>query len=109
MGLYEQLQEYRKLTVSMIDKVKHQNEFDEDVEARQKVVNELKNIKFTKEEIKGYVEELGIKDLDKQLEYEIKKERKRIQEELVKNRKNKIASAKYAQNSFNSGILNITK
>ena len=98
MKLYDELSEYKELTISMINKVENNEEFEELIEERQKIIENLKQLKFTRNEIKQYVDELDIFQSDKKLTDLILKEKKKIHEELVDVKKRKMAQNQY--NSF---------
>lgn len=98
MKLYDELSKYKELTISMINKVGNNEEFEELIEERQKIIENLKKLKFTKNEIKQYVDELDIIQSDKKLNNLILKEKKKIHEEMVDIKKRKMAQNQY--NSF---------
>ncbi|WP_173709486.1 hypothetical protein [Clostridium beijerinckii] len=75
MELYEYLDNYKEMTLQLISKVNEDNDINELLDQRAKILDEIKKINFYKEEINENKEVISIFELDKKLEILLKKKK----------------------------------
>ncbi len=100
MNLRSLLEEYRDLTIEIINKVKEDNELEALIKKRGDIIEQIKKNDFSKDEIKVIVEEFNIMALEKKVKEILLKEKQSIKEEMVSLRKNRNAQKGYT--SFKS-------
>jgi uncharacterized protein YdcH (DUF465 family) len=83
MNLYECLEEYKKITLDLIEKIKQDNdEFEELIDKRSEVLENIKNLNFSSEEFKKIVNDLDLLRLDEELVRLMKVEQVKIKSKM---------------------------
>lgn len=93
------LEEYRELTVRMIEKAKNGEDLSELINERGLLIEELRNHDYDKNELKKYIESLEIINLDNELRLVVKKEMVNIKRQIEKIRAVRIARNGYINTS----------
>ncbi|NSA61129.1 flagellar protein FliT [Clostridium beijerinckii] len=102
MELYEYLDNYKEMTLQLISKVNEDNDINELLDQRAKILDEIKKINFYKEEINENKEVISIFELDKKLEILLKKKKAEVKKQIDIIRKNREARKKY--NGINGNL-----
>ena len=105
MKTRELLENYKSLTIKMLQKVKSDEEFSISLKERENIVSRLNEENIEKKQIGNLIEELEIKKYDEELEECIKKSMSEIKKDIVKVRKSKEAYLRYGNFSSNSVIF----
>ena len=97
MNLEENIKEYKRITFNIIDAVKAEEyeKLDDMFEERQIILDNTKNIRFTKEELKRLYYLYEIDKLDKILISEMEEKKNVIKDKIKENGKRKIATKSY--------------
>ncbi|AQR97019.1 flagellar protein FliT [Clostridium saccharoperbutylacetonicum] len=96
MNLYECLENYKKITLELIEKIKQDNdEFEELIDERSEVLEKIKIINFSLEEIKKIVDDLDIIKLDEELVRLMKVEQVKIKSKMDILKRGRQASKNY--------------
>lgn len=83
MNLYECLEKYKEITLKLIEKVKQdEDEFEELIDKRSEILEKIKNMNFSSEEIKEIVDDLNIMKLDEELVRLMKVEQVKIKSKM---------------------------
>lgn len=98
MNLNEYLEEYKTLTLSLINDAEKGSELDNLIEERENVLKSINSLKFDREEIKVIVESLKLLELEEELQNILKKEKVEIKKQIENLKKVRQANANY--NSF---------
>ncbi|WP_238916576.1 flagellar protein FliT [Clostridium sp. YIM B02555] len=97
MNLYECLENYKKITLELIEKIKQNNdEFEELIDKRSEVLEKIKIINFSSEEIKEIVDDLDLFRLDEELVRLIK-----VEQVKIKSRMDILKKGRKAANNYN--------
>ncbi|RXM78532.1 hypothetical protein DP144_03090 [Clostridium tetani] len=98
MDLKTYLEEFRDITLDTIDAFKKEEYElgDKLLDKRRKTIGRIEEIEYTIEEFRALDGELQLKDLNKELEFTIEKERQKIRKEL-----NEINLRRNANNGYN--------
>jgi len=91
-----QLEEYRNLTLSLIEKAKNDEELSEIINKRDNILKEFDEADYGKEEFKKIVKEFNILELDNELELIVKKEMVKIKKQIENIRSTRIARNGYS-------------
>jgi hypothetical protein len=89
------LEEYKNLTLSLIEKAKNDEELAELINKRDDILKEFKITDYSKDEFKEIVKKLNIIELDNELQLIVKKEMVKIKKKIEN-----IKDAKLARNSY---------
>lgn len=106
MKLSEYLEEYKTLTLDLIDEAKKGADLDSLIEKRGQVLKIINDIKFEKEEFKTIVSSLKILELEDELQNYIKKETVRVKKQIENLKKTRQANNKYNNFENITGMLN---
>ena len=83
MNLYECLENYKAITLELIEKIKQDNdEFEEFIDKRSEVLENIKNLNFSSEEFKKIVNSLDLLRLDEELVRLMKVEQVKIKSKM---------------------------
>ncbi|NME82794.1 flagellar protein FliT [Clostridium sp. SM-530-WT-3G] len=93
----ELFDKYKLVNLEIIDSIKNDNEDISLFEKREKLIGELFNLNWSKEQKRMMYNNMGLVDLDKEIERLLKEKMIRIKEKI-----NKIAKNKAANKSYNS-------
>ncbi len=98
MNLQQYLEEYKALTLAMIDEVKKNGQLNSLIEKRDDILKSISNLNFDKEEIRTIGKSLKLLELEQELNSSVKKEMVSIKRQIETIKKTKQANTKY--NSF---------
>lgn len=82
MNLNEYFKEYRALTLDIMDEIQKNGNVISLIEEREKIINEINNGDFDKEEIKMIVNSLGLLKLEEELQVMYKKEKVKVKKQI---------------------------
>ena len=97
MDLDECLETYKAITLELIEKTKHGEDLEGLLAQRSKVINEIGNIDFSKEELKNKISDLLILELDSELQTLVKAEKIKTKKQIDALRKNREARKNYGK------------
>lgn len=99
MILKEALKQYKKYTIELIENVKDDKYSEVEVllGQREKIINSIKEMDYTKEEFKEIENEFQILQLEKELENIVGKKRDNAKEQLNKIKENRNANKNYTK------------
>lgn len=103
MNLREYLEEYRALTLLLIDEVKKDGELNDLVEKREDILKSINDLNLDMEEIKTIGNSLNLIKLEEELQDMYKKEKVKIKKQIEN-----IKRAKKANQNYNN-IGNISR
>lgn len=106
MNLSEYLEQYRILTLELIDEIKKDGEVDILIEQRESILKSISNFNFDKAEIKKIGNLLNLLELEKELENSVKKEKFKIKQQIETLKKAKQANMQYNSFENKSRVLN---
>lgn len=106
MNLNEYLEEYRTLTLALIDKIQKDGEVDILIIKRENILKSINALNFDKEEIKNIENSLNLLELEKELEYSVKKEKFKIKQQIETLKRAKQANMQYNSFENKSRVLN---
>ena len=106
MNLSEYLEEYRILTLELIDKIKKDEEVDILIKERENILKSISNSNFDKAEIKKIGNSLKLLELEEELENSAKKEKVKIKQQIENLKKAKQANMQYNSLENKSRVLN---
>lgn len=108
MDLNKLLEEYKNISLDMIEKIKKEEEISSFLKKREDIINEINSMNIDKNLICDKINELDIIKIEKQLEELIKVSMLNVRKEIKKVKQSKEAYKKYAD--FNgSPIIFSTK
>src|SRR5471030_2499890 len=100
IDLRKPLEEYRSLTLELIQEAKNDKELSEElINKRDDILKEIRQHDYSKEEFKSIVESLKILELDKELKLVVKKEMVEIKKKIEG-----IRAARVARNSYRNSL-----
>lgn len=95
MNLREYLEEYRDLTLVMIDEVKKDTQLNSLIEKREDILKSINDSNFDKEEIKNIGNSLKLLELEEELQNLVEKEKVRIKKQIESLKKTRQANTNY--------------
>lgn len=97
MNIEESIKEYRNITLSILDAVKTEDyeKLEEMLGERQIILDNTKDLSYTKEEYIKVYYQYEIDKLDKVLMSEMEEKKNAIKDKIQENRKRKIATKSY--------------
>lgn len=108
MNLQEHLEEYRALTLDLMDRIKSDGELDILVTQRDDILKSINELNFDKEEIKKIGISLRLLELEEELQNLIKKERVKVKTQIENLKKIRQANANYNSIESKSRVFNKT-
>jgi len=91
------LEQYRDLTLNMIERVKNDEELSDLINMRDNILKEFDEADYSKEEFKKIVMEFNILKLDSELQLLVKKEMVKIKKKIENIRSTRVASKGYGK------------
>lgn len=91
------LEEYRDLTLNLIDKAKNDEELSDLINKRDNILKEFDEADYSKEEFKKIVKEFNILKLDNELQLIVKKEMVKIKKKIENIRATRVARDGYGK------------
>ncbi|VYT90135.1 hypothetical protein [Clostridium butyricum] len=95
MNLEDYLNEYKALTLDIMEKVNKDGMIEYLVNERQMVLDKIKNMNFLQAEIKKITDSLNIVQLDRELDLLVKKEKVATRKKIERLKKMKNANMQY--------------
>ncbi|WP_419292811.1 hypothetical protein [Clostridium diolis] len=97
VNLEKSLIEYKKITLTISEIIKSDNceKLDELFKQRQTILDNIKQTKYSEEELKDFYLKYNIYELDKELEKEMKSEKEELLNKIKENQKRRIAMNGY--------------
>ena len=105
MEIYECLNNYKEITLQLISKVNEDNDINELLDQRAKILDEIRKINFSKDEMNESIEVISVFELDKKLETLLKKKKAEVKKQIDIIRKNREARKKYNEINGNLKIF----
>lgn len=95
MNLHEYLEEYKALTLVLIDEVKKDGQLTPLIEKREDILKAIDDLNFDKEEIKAVGNSLKLLELEKELQNSVEKEKVKIKKQIETLKKTRQANTNY--------------
>lgn len=95
MNLSEYLEEYKTLTLVLIDAVKNDDEMNDLIRKREVILESINNLNFDEKEIKTIGNSLKLLELEEELQNSVKKEKVRIKRQIETLKKARQANTNY--------------
>lgn len=97
MNLKEALVQYKESTIRIIEfaEKEHYDYIENAIENRQKIIDEINLMKYTKEEFKGIALELNLDKLEEKLTHIMAEKKDKVREQLIKTKENNNANKSY--------------
>lgn len=95
MNLYEYLEEYRALTLDLMDEIQQNGEINSLLEEREYIINSINSLDFDKEEIKTIENSLNLLKLEEELQILYKKEKVKVKKQIENIKKSKQINTNY--------------
>ena len=99
IDLKQLLEEYKNLTLILIEKAKNDEELSENIEKKNNILREIKEFNYTEDEVKGIIKELNIPEIENELNLTIKKEMVKIKKKIENIRAARVARKMYRMSS----------
>lgn len=95
MNLHEYLEEYRALTLDLMDEIQQNGEINSLLEEREYIINSINSLDFNKEEIKNIGNSLNLVKLEEELQILYKKEKVKVKKQIENIKKSKQINTNY--------------
>ena len=95
MNLHEYLEEYRALTLDLMDEVQENGEINSLLEEREYIIKSINSLGFNKEEIKTIGNSLNLLKLEEELQTLYKKEKVKVKKQIENIKKSKQINTNY--------------
>lgn len=95
MDLSEYLEEYKNLTLALIDEVKKDGKLGPLIKKREDVLKSINEINFDKEEIKNIGNSLKLLELEQELQNSVKKEKVKVKKQIETLKRARQANVNY--------------
>lgn len=106
MNLSECLEEYKDLTLSLINQVEKDGELTDLIKKREDLLQAINNLNFDKDEIKSIGNSLKLLELEEELQVLIKKEKVKVKREIEKLKVTRQANTNYNNIEYKSRVFN---
>lgn len=97
MDLKNYLEQYRDLTLLLIDKIQNNEDLSNFVRQRDNIIKKIGDLDFSKEEIRSIYLEFNIEMLEQKLEKAIEKEKVETRRKIEKLKKARVARNSYVK------------
>ena len=97
MNFRKPLEEYRDLTLNLIENAKKNEELSNLIDKRDNVLKEFDRVDYSEEEFRKIVKEFNIIELDNELQLIVKKEMVQIKRKIENIRKSRVAKSNYTK------------
>ena len=95
MNLREYLEEYKALTLFLIDEVKKDGELNDLIEKRENILKSINDFNTDKEEVKTIGNSLKLLELEQELQNSVEKEMVKIKKQIQNLKKARQANTNY--------------
>lgn len=103
MNLHEYLEEYRALTLDLMDEIQKNGQISSLIEEREYIIKSINSLDFDKEEIKTIGNSLNLGELEAELQLLYKKEKVKVKQQIEN-----IKKARQINTNYNN-IQNIAR
>ncbi|MDU4800950.1 MAG: hypothetical protein E6X81_08110 [Clostridium butyricum] len=103
MNLQEYLEEYRALTLDLMDEIQKNGQISSLLEEREYIIKSINDLNFDKEEIKTVGNFLKLRELENELQLLYKREKVKVKQQIENTKK-----ARQVNNNYNN-IGNISR
>lgn len=104
MNLNEYLEEYRALTLDLMEEIQKSGQIKSLVKERAEIIDIIKNSNFDKEKIKSIGNSMNLIGLEEELQILYKKEKVKVRKQIEK-----IKIARKINNNYSNNIGNISR
>ena len=84
MNLHEYLEEYKSLTLDLMDEIQKDGQISSLLEEREAIIKSINSLNFDKEEIKTIGNSLNLAELEAELQLLYKKEKVKVKKQIEK-------------------------
>lgn len=105
MKIREILIKYKKATENFIEEINKGEDPQRFIAEREEMINEMKKISFSKEELKLIVEDIQLLELEKEAYNALYEEKEKIKNEIIQLKKAKDANFTYGNQYRNIGFI----
>lgn len=106
MNLREYLEEYKALTLLLIDKVKKDGQLNDLIEKRENILKSINDLNLSKEEIEAVGNSLNLLVLEQELQNSVEKERVKIKKQIQNLKKARQVNTNYNNIENKSRVFN---
>lgn len=106
MNLNEYLEEYRSVTLALIDAIEKDAETESLIKKRENILESMSNLNFDKEEAKAIGESLRLLQLEDELQRTAKKEQVKIRKQIDRLKKARQVNINYNNFENKARVLN---
>lgn len=108
MNLREYLEEYKALTLALIDETQKDGELNTLIKEREDILKSINDLNFDKEEIKIIGNSLKLLELEEEVQNSVKKEKVKIKKQIETLKKARQANTNYNGIENKARIFNKT-
>jgi len=105
MSLDELLKDYKDISLTMVEKIKKEEDISSFLRKRDYIINKINNLNVDKQLICNKIEELNIMETEKEIEELIKNSMLDVKKEIKKVKQSREAYKKYADFNGNAVIF----
>jgi nitrogen regulatory protein PII-like uncharacterized protein len=105
MSLDELLKDYKDISLTMVEKIKKEEDISSFLRKRDYIINKINNLNVDKQLICNKIEELNIMEIEKELNELIKNSILNVKKEIKKVKQSREAYKKYADFNGNAVIF----
>lgn len=95
MNLHEYLEEYRALTLDLMDEIQKDGQISSLLEERENIIKAINSLNFDKEEIKTIGNSLNLEQLEAELQLLYKKEKVKVKKQIENIKKTRQINTNY--------------
>lgn len=95
MELKEYLEEYRAVTLDLMDKIQQDGQINSLIEEREFIIKKINNSNFNKEEIKVIGATLNLMELEEELQSIYKKEKVKVRKQIENVKRARVINENY--------------
>lgn len=106
MNLREYLEEYKALTLILIDEVKKDGQLNDLIEKRENILKSINDFNLSKEEIEAIGNSLNLLVLEQELQNSVEKERVKIKKQIQNLKKARQVNKNYNNIENKSRVFN---
>ncbi|AWK50931.1 hypothetical protein DIC82_07810 [Clostridium beijerinckii] len=108
MNLREYLEEYRALTLDLMDEIQKDGQISSLLEEREAIIKSINSLNFDKEEIKNIGNSLNLVKLEAELQLSYKKEKVKIKKQMENIKKARQVNKNYNTAENTARVFNKT-
>ncbi len=108
MNLHEYLEEYRALTLDLMDEIQKNGQISSLLEKREYIIKSINSLHFDKEEIKAIGNSLNLEKLEAELQFLYKKEKVKVKKQIENIKKARQVNTNYNNIENTARVFNKT-